>query len=96
MARASPPTHRSCSWTSPSAPWTRSFERLQNEFLRLQEELAKTILFVTHDIDEAIKMGDLVAVMQTGGILAQFAPPEKSSPTRHPTSWPASSVPTAA
>jgi osmoprotectant transport system ATP-binding protein len=50
-------------------------ERLQNEFLRLQEELAKTILFVTHDIDEAIKMGDLVAVMQVGGHLAQFAPP---------------------
>jgi osmoprotectant transport system ATP-binding protein len=50
-------------------------EGLQNEFLRLQEELAKTILFVTHDIDEAIKMGDLVAVMQTGGILAQFGPP---------------------
>ena len=47
-------------------------ERLQNEFLRLQEELAKTILFVTHDIDEAIKMGDLVAVMQVGGQLAQF------------------------
>jgi osmoprotectant transport system ATP-binding protein len=50
-------------------------DRLQNEFLRLQEELAKTILFVTHDIDEAIKMGDLVAVMQAGGKLAQFAPP---------------------
>jgi osmoprotectant transport system ATP-binding protein len=52
-------------------------ERLQNEFLRLQEELAKTILFVTHDIDEAIKMGDLVAVMENGGILAQFGPPEE-------------------
>jgi osmoprotectant transport system ATP-binding protein len=52
-------------------------ERLQNEFLRLQEELAKTILFVTHDIDEAIKMGDLVAVMQQGGILAQYAPPDE-------------------
>jgi osmoprotectant transport system ATP-binding protein len=50
-------------------------ERLQNEFLRLQEELAKTIVFVTHDIDEAIKMGDLVAVMQTGGRLEHFAPP---------------------
>lgn len=50
-------------------------ERLQNEFLRLQEELAKTILFVTHDIDEAIKMGDLVAVLEVGGHLAQFAPP---------------------
>jgi osmoprotectant transport system ATP-binding protein len=52
-------------------------ERLQNEFLRLQQDLAKTILFVTHDIDEAIKMGDLVAVMQAGGVLAQFAPPEE-------------------
>ena len=50
-------------------------ERLQNEFLRLQAELAKTILFVTHDIDEAIKMGDLVAVMQAGGHLEQFGPP---------------------
>ncbi|HET9344663.1 MAG TPA: betaine/proline/choline family ABC transporter ATP-binding protein [Candidatus Limnocylindrales bacterium] len=52
-------------------------ERLQNEFLRLQEELAKTILFVTHDIDEAIKMGDLVAVMEVGGRLAQYAPPSE-------------------
>ncbi|MFI5262591.1 MAG: ATP-binding cassette domain-containing protein [Candidatus Limnocylindrales bacterium] len=52
-------------------------ERLQNEFLRLQADLAKTILFVTHDIDEAIKMGDLVAVMQTGGLLAQFASPDE-------------------
>jgi osmoprotectant transport system ATP-binding protein len=52
-------------------------ERLQNEFLRLQEELAKTILFVTHDIDEAIKMGDLVAVMEVGGRLAQFGPPSE-------------------
>jgi osmoprotectant transport system ATP-binding protein len=50
-------------------------DRLQNEFLRLQEELAKTILFVTHDIDEAIKMGDLVAVFQDGGIVAQFGTP---------------------
>src|SRR5205823_13947759 len=50
-------------------------ERLQNELLRLQEELAKTIVFVTHDIDEAIKMGDLVAVMQQGGHLAQFGSP---------------------
>jgi osmoprotectant transport system ATP-binding protein len=52
-------------------------DRLQNEFLRLQEELAKTILFVTHDIDEAIKMGDLVAVMEVGGHLAQFGPPDE-------------------
>jgi osmoprotectant transport system ATP-binding protein len=52
-------------------------ERLQDEFLRLQDVLAKTILFVTHDIDEAIKMGDLVAVMQVGGVLAQFGTPEE-------------------
>ncbi|MEO5705180.1 MAG: ABC transporter ATP-binding protein [Candidatus Limnocylindrales bacterium] len=50
-------------------------ERLQNELLRLQDQLAKTILFVTHDIDEAIKMGDLVAVMEVGGHLAQFGTP---------------------
>jgi osmoprotectant transport system ATP-binding protein len=51
-------------------------ERLQNELLRLQEQLAKTIVFVTHDIDEAIKLGDLIAVLQVGGVLAQFGPPE--------------------
>jgi osmoprotectant transport system ATP-binding protein len=50
-------------------------ERLQNEFLRLQAELRKTILFVTHDIDEAIKMGDRIAVMRSGGRLAQYATP---------------------
>ena len=50
-------------------------ERLQNEFLRLQEDLAKTILFVTHDIDEAIKMGDLVVVMAQGGKIAQIGAP---------------------
>jgi osmoprotectant transport system ATP-binding protein len=50
-------------------------ERLQDEFLRLQADLAKTILFVTHDIDEAIKMGDLVAVFQEGGKVAQFGTP---------------------
>ncbi len=50
-------------------------ERLQNEFLRLQAELRKTIVFVTHDIDEAIKMGDRIAILQQGGKLAQYAPP---------------------
>jgi osmoprotectant transport system ATP-binding protein len=50
-------------------------ERLQNEFLRLQAEIRKTIVFVTHDIDEAIKMGDRIAVMKEGGHLAQYAPP---------------------
>jgi osmoprotectant transport system ATP-binding protein len=50
-------------------------ERLQNEFLRLHHQLGTTVLFVTHDIDEAIKMGNRVAVMQQGGHLAQYAPP---------------------
>jgi len=50
-------------------------ERLQNEFLRLQAEIGKTVLFVTHDIDEAIKMGDRIAVMRAGGRVAQYATP---------------------
>jgi osmoprotectant transport system ATP-binding protein len=50
-------------------------ERLQNEFLRLQAEIRKTVLFVTHDIDEAIKMGDRIAILKKGGHLAQFATP---------------------
>jgi osmoprotectant transport system ATP-binding protein len=50
-------------------------ERLQNEFLRLQAELRKTVLFVTHDIDEAIKMGDRIAIMRDGGRVAQYATP---------------------
>jgi osmoprotectant transport system ATP-binding protein len=50
-------------------------ERLQNEFLRLQAEIQKTVLFVTHDIDEAIKMGDRIAILKAGGRLAQYATP---------------------
>jgi osmoprotectant transport system ATP-binding protein len=50
-------------------------ERLQNEFLRLHREQRTTVIFVTHDIDEAIKMGDRLAVLQQGGVLAQYAPP---------------------
>jgi osmoprotectant transport system ATP-binding protein len=50
-------------------------ERLQNEFLRLQAELRKTVLFVTHDIDEAIKMGDRIAIMREGGRVEQYATP---------------------
>ncbi len=49
--------------------------RLQDQFLRLQGELGKTILFVTHDVDEAIKMGDRVAILKKGGKLAQYATP---------------------
>lgn len=50
-------------------------EQLQDEFLRLQAELDKTIVFVTHDIDEAIKLGDQVVVMRVGGTIAQMAAP---------------------
>jgi osmoprotectant transport system ATP-binding protein len=50
-------------------------ERLQNELLRLQARIRKTIVFVTHDIDEAIKMGDRIAIMKVGGVLAQYATP---------------------
>lgn len=48
---------------------------LQNEFLRLQQEIKKTILFVTHDINEAIKMGDKIAILNVGGILEQYDSP---------------------
>jgi osmoprotectant transport system ATP-binding protein len=50
-------------------------ERLQHEFLRLQETVRKTIVFVTHDIDEAIILGDRIAVMREGGHLEQYADP---------------------
>src|ERR1700723_1671095 len=49
---------------------------LQNEILRLQSELRKTIVLVTHDIEEAIKVGDLVALYHPHGTLAQLGPPE--------------------
>ncbi|MEO5834820.1 MAG: ATP-binding cassette domain-containing protein [Nakamurella sp.] len=49
--------------------------QLQDEFLRLQHDLGKTIVLVTHDIDEAVKLGDRIAVLRTGGHLAQFAAP---------------------
>ena len=50
-------------------------EQLQDEFLRLQRDLGKTIVFVTHDIDEALKLGDQIVVMRVGGKLAQLADP---------------------
>jgi osmoprotectant transport system ATP-binding protein len=55
-------------------PITR--ERLQNDFLRLHRELRKTVVFVTHDIDEAIKMGDRICILREGGVLAQYDTPE--------------------
>ena len=51
-------------------------DRLQNEFLRLQAQVRKTIVFVTHDVDEAIKMADRIAILQRGGILAQYDTPD--------------------
>ncbi len=56
-------------------PITR--DRLQNEFLRLQEQIKKTIIFVTHDIDEAIKMGDRIAILRERSTIAQFDTPER-------------------
>jgi osmoprotectant transport system ATP-binding protein len=56
-------------------PITR--DRLQNEFLRLHREIRKTVIFVTHDIDEAIKMGDRIAILRQGGVLAQYATPDE-------------------
>jgi osmoprotectant transport system ATP-binding protein len=55
-------------------PITR--ERLQDDFLRLHGEIRKTVVFVTHDIDEAIKMGTLICILREGGKLAQFDTPE--------------------
>ncbi|MEV4418252.1 ABC transporter ATP-binding protein [Catellatospora sp. NPDC049609] len=49
--------------------------RLQDEFLRLQQTVRKTIVFVTHDVDEAVRLGDRIAVLSEGGKLEQFAPP---------------------
>jgi len=51
--------------------------RLQDEFKRLQAQVRKTIVFVTHDIDEAIRMGDKIAILREGGRLAQYDTPAK-------------------
>ncbi len=55
-------------------PITR--ERLQDEFLRLHRELHKTVIFVTHDIDEAIQLGTHIAILREGGVLAQYDTPD--------------------
>ena len=52
-------------------------ERLQDQFLHLQQQLRKTIVFVTHDIDEAIKMADKIAILNRGGVVEQYAAPEE-------------------
>jgi osmoprotectant transport system ATP-binding protein len=51
--------------------------RLQDELLQLQARVRKTIVFVTHDIDEAIKLGDRIAILREGGVLAQYATPDE-------------------
>lgn len=51
--------------------------RLQDQFLEIQDTLRKTIVMVTHDIDEAIKMADRIAILNIGGVLEQYAPPEE-------------------
>jgi osmoprotectant transport system ATP-binding protein len=56
-------------------PITRT--RLQKELLRIQGEIRKTIIFVTHDIDEAILVGDRIAILREGGVLAQYATPDE-------------------
>jgi osmoprotectant transport system ATP-binding protein len=55
-------------------PITR--DRLQTEFWRLHERVRKTVIFVTHDIDEAIKLGDRIAILREGGVLAQYDTPD--------------------
>jgi len=50
-------------------------DRLQQEFLRLQSEVNKTVVFVTHDIDEAVRLGDRIAILREGGVLEQYASP---------------------
>ena len=62
-------------------PITR--QRLQDELLRLQDELKKTIVFVTHDFDEAVKLGDRIAILQVGSKIVQYDTPEQI--LSHPT-----------
>jgi len=52
-----------------------SRDRLQGEFLRLQAGVRKTIVFVTHDVEEAVKLGDRIAILRQGGVLEQFDTP---------------------
>ncbi len=73
-----PPTRRSCSWTSRSGRSTRSCgPGSRRSCSASRTDLAKTIVFVTHDIDEAIKLGDRVAILNVGGKLEQYAPPDE-------------------
>ena len=74
-------------------PITR--ERLQNDFLRLHGEIRKTVIFVTHDIDEAIKMGDRIAILRGRRAVAVRHARRASSPNPPTSSSPSSSGRTA-
>ncbi len=52
-------------------------DRLQNEFLQIQARMRKVVVFVTHDIDEAVKMGDRIAILKQGGVLQQYDTPAR-------------------
>ena len=69
-------------------PVTR--QRLQNQFLDLQKQLKKSIVFVTHDIDEAAKLGDRIAVLSKGAVLEQYDTPAEVLGGRKRRSWPTS------
>ena len=66
--------------------------RLQTELHRLHDEVGKTIIFVTHDIDEAIRMGDRIAILGRAASPCSTTPPTRSSPTRPTTSSRSSSA----
>lgn len=74
-------------------PVTR--EHMQDEFLRLHEQVRKTTLFVSHDIDEAVRMGDRVAILAKGGRLLQYDSPNASCASPPTTTWRVSSARTA-
>ena len=57
-----------------ASPITRA--RLQDELRRLHHDVAKTVIFVTHDVDEAITMGDRIAILREGGVLVQYDTPD--------------------
>ena len=72
-------------------PVTR--QRLQQQFIDLQAELKKTIVFVTHDIEEAANLGDRIAVLSKGGVLEQYDTPAEVLGRPATGSWPISSGP---
>ena len=72
-----PPTRTCCSWTSPFSGLDPLIRReMQDELLALQSELQKTIVFITHDMNEALKMGDVIAIMRDGEIIQMGSPEE--------------------